>query len=306
MLNKGSIFFRAGIFQLLLLTVFATLALAQSSSPGSLQLSSVNIGLQLWSPSEPASFDKLKLLARDEADLTPIDLTEYSQGQFSISAESEEGIPFVLPDDKVNTANVLKGMRFYAQLGFNPYSKKLERFLENRELLFGVYYQPYVYHNTGFLDRDTLLVDSIIGNYAYYTEWTPVLGFTGDYIFKTDPSKRVGAYFGAGAAIGTALHPVILEQYGSFIQTIKSDTFSNGINTIQYFESRSDTKNTLPASGSLLLELRFPFGGTLRIADNFSIMVNAEGKLSKQIYFNGESFASRFGIAGTIGMKYEF
>ncbi len=297
---------RAMAVQLLMLTAYTTLALAQPAPSGSLQLSSVNIGIQLWSPSEPASLDKIKLLARDENDFTPIDLTEYNQGRFSISAESEGGIPFILPDDKVNTADVLKGMRFYAQLGFEPYSRKQERFLESRELLFGLYYQPYVYHNTSFLDRDTLLVDSIIGNYAYYTEWTPVLGFSGDYIFKTDPSKRVGAYFGLGAAIGTSLHPVILEQYGSFIQTIESDTFSNGINTIQYFETLDDTKNTIAASGSLLMELRFPFGGTLRIADRFSIVANAEGKLSKQIYFNGESFATRFGIAGTIGMKYEF
>ncbi|HUM45467.1 MAG TPA: hypothetical protein PLD84_00975 [Chitinophagales bacterium] len=282
-------------------------ALTASAQPNPfLKFSSVNAGVQLWSPSETASLEKLKLLAKDETDFTPIDLADYHQGFITINSADKNGVPFILPNDKVNTSKVLKRMRFYGQLGFIPYSKKKERYLENRELLFGMYYQPYVYHNTNFMNRDTVLVDSIIGNYVYYTEWSPVLGFTGDYLFKTDPSKRAGAYFGAGVGIGTAIHPVILENYGSFVQTIQSDTFANGISTVQYFEGMTDTKNNIPAAASLLLELRFPFGGTLRIAEGFFILANIEGKLSKQVYFNGESFASRFGIAGTLGAKYQF
>ncbi|MGB3075749.1 MAG: hypothetical protein WBB36_10540 [Chitinophagales bacterium] len=270
-----------------------------------LQFSSITAGLQLWAPSESASLNKIKLLAKDENDFTTIDLSEYHEGFVTINGSSKTGVPFILPDDKVNTAGALKSMRFFSQLGFVPYSKKKGQYLNNRELLFGLYYQPYVYHNTNFMNRDTILLDSIIGNYVYYTEWSPVSGLTADYIFKTDPSKRFGAYFGAGAAIGTAVHPSIIENYGIFSQTIASDTFSNGISTVQYFESVTDTKNDIPAATSLLMELRFPFGGSIRFAEQFSIVANIEGKLSKQIYLNGASFETRFGIAGTVGVKFQ-
>ncbi|MEO6167509.1 MAG: hypothetical protein ABIO46_02665 [Chitinophagales bacterium] len=287
-----------------LLALVATTASAQPNS--FLKFSTVNVGLQLWSPSESASLEKLKLLAKDESDFTEIDLTDYHQGFVIINGSSEDGVPFILPNDKVNTSKALKKMRFYGQLGFVPYSKEKERYLENRELLFGIYYQPYVYHNTNFMNRDTVLLDSIVGNYVYYTEWSTVLGLTGDYLFKTDPSKRLGAFFGVGVGIGTSLHPAIIENYGSFSQTIHADTFVNGISSLQYFEGITDTKNDIPSAASLLIELRFPFGGSLRISESFFIVANVEGKLSKQVYFNGESFASRLGIAGTIGVKYQF
>lgn len=246
------------------------------------------------------------LLASQTDDFTPIELDEYHEGWISISGSSKNGVPFVLPDDKVNTSGAFKSMRFYCQAGFVPYSKRKEQYLYNRELLFGLYYQPYVVHRTNFMNRDTIRTDSILGNYVYYTEWSPMLGLSADYIFKTDPAKRAGAYFGFGAATGIAVHPVILENYGSFSQTIVSDTFSNGINTVQYFEGISDTKNTIPAVTSFLLEMRFPFGGSLRIADQLSLFANIEGKISKQVYLNGESFATRFGIAVSFALRFGF
>ncbi len=280
----------------------ATLANAQRTP--FLQFSSVSAGLQLWSPSEPASLNKIMLLAKDENDFTAIDLSDYHEGLVKISGSSKTGVPFILPGDKVNTSTALNSMRFYCQAGFVPYRKTKGQYLYQRELLFGLYYQPYVVHNTNFMNRDTIRVDSIIGNYAYYTEWSPVLGLTADYVFKTDPSKRAGAFFGMGAAVGAAVHPSILENYGSFSQTIVSDTFSNGINTVQYFESINDMKQDIPSAASFLVELRFPFGGSLRIADQISIFAHIEGKLSKQVYLNGESFASRFGIAASFSLRY--
>lgn len=270
-----------------------------------LKLNSVTAGFQLWSPSEKASLEEIEGLAKNVDDFTPFDLSKYQAVYFSIHSTSEEGVPFVLPDDPVNS-KFLRKSRFYLQMGFVPYSKKREDYLTSRELKFGAYYQPYVYHNTGYLDLDTIRTDSLVGHYIYYTEWTPVAGLTADYVFKTDPTKRVGAYFGFGAAIGASLHPGILENYGSFAETIRTDSFSNGTASYPYFESLSDTKNNIPAAASLLLELRFPFGGSLAIAKNFSLLLNAEGKLSKQVYFNGASFPSRFGIAGTVGVNYQF
>lgn len=277
---------------------------AQVDSKPFLKLSSLNAGLQFWSPSEATTFEHLQLLAKNAGDFTPIDLSDYALGKFAINAKGEDGVPFILPNAPVNTSKFLSGTRFYLQAGFQPYSKKKKSHPASRELLIGLYYQQYVYHNANYLDLDTLRPDSLIGNYVYYTEWTPVLGLTGDYIFKTDPAKRVGAYFGMGAGIGTSVHPVILENYGTFSEVIRTDTFSNGVASYPYFKGLTDTKNTIAAVPSLMLELRFPFGGTLLLSKGWSLMANVEGKISKQIYFNGESFSSRFGIAATVGVRY--
>lgn len=291
---------------LLLAVLLLQIAFVKGQPAQRLQFSSVNAGIQLWAPSEFASLAKLKLLSKNEDDFTPLDLSEYHEGFVTINGKSNTGIPFILPNNKVSNAGALKTLRFFGQLGFIPYSKKREQYLVNRELLFGIYVQPYVYHNTGFINRDTILQDSIIGNYAYYTEWSPVVGLSADYVFKSDPSKRAGAYFGIGAAAGCSVHPVIMEEYGKFSQTILADTFSNGVFVKQYFESLEDNSQSIAACTSLLLELRFPFGGTLRIADDWTILANIEAKLSKQVYLNGTAFDTRLGIAGTLGLRFGF
>lgn len=106
-----------------LLCSLLIVGIANGQPTPKLQFSSVNAGLQLWGPSETASFNKIKMLAKEENDFTPIDLSEYHEGFITINGSNKNGVPFTIPNDKVNTAGALKGMRFFTQLGFVPYSQ---------------------------------------------------------------------------------------------------------------------------------------------------------------------------------------
>ena len=104
-------------------------------------------------------------------------------------------------------------------LGLTPYSKKLGKYRENRELRFslggnlGTRNNFYYYDNTTFVidtfqsvnGSSLVYADSSISKHYSYTLDFSEVNFGFSYLFKTDVNRRVHFYTGVGANYGIAL-----------------------------------------------------------------------------------------------------
>jgi hypothetical protein len=104
-------------------------------------------------------------------------------------------------------------------LGLTPYSHKLGKYRENRELRFSVggsigsRNNFYYYDNSSFTigsyqstdGQGIVYADSVINKYYNYTLNFSEVNFGASYLFKTDVNRRVHFYAGVGLNYGIAL-----------------------------------------------------------------------------------------------------
>jgi hypothetical protein len=108
-------------------------------------------------------------------------------------------------------------------LGLTPYSKKLDKYRENREIRlslggsFGTRNNFYYYDNTTFIidtlqsvsGGGTVYADSSIIKHYNYTLQYSEINFGLSYLFKTDVNRTVHFYTGAGFNYGITLRSAV-------------------------------------------------------------------------------------------------
>jgi hypothetical protein len=181
---------------------------------------------------------------------------------------------------------------------------KTNEYRKKATLSFGLFYQPFYYHQLQFVRTDTIAIDSLILNYVYYDEWTPVLGVNGAYFFHTDPDKWISAYAGVGISIGVSVHPQITETYGAMSNKIVMDSVSGASYPNYIFTVLTNQQNTFAAKPSLLLEGKIPFGVNFRIFNPLDLFLQGEVIASKEIYLeDGPYFPPKIYPSLSVGLK---
>src|SRR5205085_1485618 len=125
-----------------------------------LQLTSISADFKLISQDYSAiSFEKISALTNSFAMFSTIDLSSYrgnSSYQFNINSSSQH---FVSPGGPVNTRSIIGHSRIELSTFFSMLNHKSNEYRLNRELSFGLVYQPVRYHQSQFTRTDTITTD---------------------------------------------------------------------------------------------------------------------------------------------------
>ena len=220
-------------------------------------------------------------------------------------------------------------------LGLTPYSKKLGKCRENRELRITVggnigIRNTFNYYKNNFIPLDTfqsvngsglIYADSnIYSNYTYTLNFTDI-NFGLSYIFKTDVKRRVHFYAGLGVNYGIALRSTVnVSKY-----TFKSIYYYNEYNppTMDdngyfYWDNNSGTYSDSYTSSNLKSPMQFikatlPIGISLRLSNkegSFFNHVNLYTELNPgveiQVIPNDKTYANPFIGVAFIGFSYHW
>ena len=111
------------------------------------------------------------------------------------------------------------------EIGLNPYSKKLNGYNKKRELILGLYYSSFnlvdkssakfttVPGDTFSNNSVKYQTDTLIRTHRTYRKEADVLGITAQYLYKTDPQKRLSLFTGYGINAGYAINEQIYKNY---------------------------------------------------------------------------------------------
>ena len=278
---------------------------AQEKLPG-LQLKSVSAEFKLVSQDySTLTFDQIRNLSKNPDSFTPIDLSTYHQGSYQFSIQVNDQFLFKSPEGPVNTQGIVTKTRYGVNASFSMLNHKTNEYRKNREITIGMFYQPWLYHQSQYVRTDTVITDSIHFNYAYYDEYSPMLGVEGAYLFITNPDKWISASAGVGLGIGTAIHPQASETFGVISGKVISDSAS--LYPRYNFNILSNTQNVFTGKSSVLLEAKIPLCVHFRIAGGLGLYLLGEVVASKHIYFQGApSFSPHITFESAIGLKYRF
>jgi hypothetical protein len=219
-------------------------------------------------------------------------------------------------------------------LGLTPYSKKLGKYRENRELRFSVggslgsRNNFYYYDNNAFVidtfqsvnGNGRLYADSSITKNYYVTLDFSEVNFGLSYLFKTDVSRRVNFYAGVGANYGIALRSTVsideniyrsIYYYNENDQPAEDEyVFYGGYNSYAYSFSTSTTNLKNPMQ---FVRVFIPFGLNFRISKkpasffhDVELYTELNPGVEFQILSPEKTYANPYFGVGFIGFRYSW
>lgn len=219
-------------------------------------------------------------------------------------------------------------------LGLTPYSKKLGKYRENRELRFTVGGNMGVRNSFDYYDNNTFLIDtfqsvngtgivyadsSIYNSYYYELDFSEInFGFS--YLFKTDVNRVVHFYTGIGMNYGIALRSTVainqytnrsVYYYNEYNKPNENEAgFYGNMNNNGYSDSYSETKLTKPLQ---FARVYIPLGLSIRLSkktESFFSHVNLYTELNPGVEFQmvsaEKTYANPYIGAGVIGFNYHW
>lgn len=224
---------------------------------------------------------------------------------------------------------------FVFNLGLTPYSKKLGKYRENRELRITIgsnfgSRNTFNYTKNSYTPIDTLqsingsdvvYADSnIFQNYSYSLDFTDI-NFGISYIFKTDIKRRVHFYAGIGVNYGIALRSTVnvyLDEYKSVYyynqynpptdndKTYYDDYYNS--NNYSYEYSSTNLKNPMQ-----FIRTYIPMGLSLRLSNkkssffnNVNLYTELNPGVEIQVIPNDKTYANPYFGVGFIGFSYNW
>jgi hypothetical protein len=212
------------------------------------------------------------------------------------------------------------------EIGLNPWSKKLNNYNKKRELTIGLFYSGSDLESRKSMEfastpGDTFTINSI----KYQTDTVSrtskshvvnanVLGASVQYLFKTDPEKRISLFTGVGIdaafAITSRIHDnyqkdssVMLSFYGN---KTNYDQFDNG-----YFLGSEEQKSSLKADPTIFASINMPFGVNFRLCkkkdiwNQMNIFIRGNLGLETEIVVHHETHFNPY-IGCAVGFKFDF
>jgi hypothetical protein len=221
-------------------------------------------------------------------------------------------------------------------LGLTPYSRKLGKYRENRELRISVGSNFGTRNTFDFYDNNTFRIDTfqsingngivyadsaIYSNYRYSLNFTSI-NFGVSYLFKTDLKRRVHFYAGGGVNYGIALNSTVDVSENIYKSVIYYNQFENpsqNDNNFYYYDGNNNGSYTFRNSSTSLIKpmqfVRFyiPVGLSLRLSNKETSFFNHVDLYTEmnpgvelQIVGFDKTYANPyFGIA-FIGFKYHW
>ncbi len=220
-------------------------------------------------------------------------------------------------------------------LGLTPYSKKKDQYRENRELRIsiggslGTRNSFFYYDNNSFVidtfqsvgGTGTVYADSVINkNYTYDLEFSEV-SFGLSYLFKTDVSRRVHFYAGAGINYGITLRSSVnvtedtwrsVYYYNEYDKPVDDETGYYGYygNNGQYSYSSNSTNLKNPMQ---FVRIYIPMGISLSLskkASSFFSHVDLYAELNPGVEFQilspEKTYANPYFGMAFIGFRYHW
>jgi hypothetical protein len=225
---------------------------------------------------------------------------------------------------------------FVFNLGLTPYSKKLGKYRDNRELRFSVgsnfgSRNTFNYYDNISFVIDTLqsisggggnvYADSNINNYYTYTLNFSSINFGLSYLFKTDVKRRVHFYAGVGVNYDIALKSTVDVDHDTYKSVIyynenqnppgDDDTYYyNGYNNGSYSYNSSSTNLTKPMQ---FVRFYIPTGLKFRLSNkptsffnNVDLYTEMNPGVELQIIGDDKTYANPYFGVAFIGFNYHW
>lgn len=218
-------------------------------------------------------------------------------------------------------------------LGLTPYSKKLEKYRENRELRFSLggsfgSRNSFYYNDNNYFEIDTfqsingneiIYADSNINKDYYYSLDYSEINFGLSYIFKTDVSRRVHFYAGVGVNYGIALRSTVSVDeniYRSVYYYNENDKptdddmvyYDNSNSSVTFYSSTTNLKSPMQ-----FVRAYIPLGFSLNLSKkpaSFFSHVDLYTELNPgvefQILSSEKTYANPYIGVGLIGFRYKW
>ncbi len=221
-------------------------------------------------------------------------------------------------------------------LGITPYSKKLGKYRDNRELRLGIGSNFGIRRSYNFYKYEAIVVDtfqsvngnpnvyadSLIHTYYSYNENIFDLNFSISYIFKTNTEKRVQLYAGVGAEYGISVsYYLTVDNYENqslyyYNDGNKPDYESvSGYYPYYYYGNEKYTSNTTKSNmknAAHFVRAYIPMGINFRLSDHNSFFkhVNIYSEFSPGIEFmfvkNEDAYINPYMGVAIVGFSYKF
>lgn len=218
-------------------------------------------------------------------------------------------------------------------LGLTPYSKKLEKYRENRELRFSVGGSLGTRNNFYYTDNNSFVIDtfqsvsgggmvyadSVITNYYSYSLEFTEINFGFSYLFKTDVNRRVHFYTGIGANYGISLRSSVdfyQDNYRSVYYYNEYDKPSEDESYYYYTEDYSHSyfsQTTNLLNPMQTVRVFIPLGLSLNLSkkpasffSHVDLYTDLNPGVEFQILSSEKTYANAYIGVGFIGFRYKW
>jgi len=222
--------------------------------------------------------------------------------------------------DMTSRRNIMLG------IGMNPYSKKLGAYNKKRELYIGLYYSGSDLANHHSIRTETIpgdtfsfntvryQTDTLIRSQRIFVEKANVIGVNVQYLFKTDPEKRISLFtgFGIGAAyaVSTRIHETFIKDTAVVLGVYGTNTFASDFDR-GTFVGGQEVRVRKTADPTLFASIAIPFGVNFRLAKNkdiwnqMNLFMRGDMGLQEQIVIGGHSHLNPY-MGCNMGFRFDF
>jgi hypothetical protein len=217
-------------------------------------------------------------------------------------------------------------------LGLTPYSKKLGKYRENRELRLsiggslGTRNNFFYYDNNSFVidtfqsvsGNNIVYADSVINKHYSYTLDFSDINFGASYLFKTDVKRTVNFYAGIGFNYGIALRSSVsynedtyrtVRYYNEFDKPSDDEVyFSNDNYSTSYSSSTTNLKSPM-----MFARVFIPIGLNINLSkkpesfwSHVSLYTELNPGVEFQILSSEKTYANPYVGVGFIGFRYKW
>jgi hypothetical protein len=211
------------------------------------------------------------------------------------------------------------------EIGLNPYSKKLGDYNKKRELSVGLYYS-----GSDLADKNSIEFASTAGDtFSYnsvmyqadtisrtqrtYLEKANVLGASIQYLYKTDPEKRISLFTGYGInaayAITARIHESYTKDSAVVVNFYGSKPNLDGIDNGTFLGS-DEQKVSYKAKPTLFASVFIPFGINFRLCqkkeiwNQMNIFIKGSVGLETEIVVNSKTHFNPY-MGCSMGFKFD-
>jgi len=218
-------------------------------------------------------------------------------------------------------------------LGLTPYSKKLEKYRENRELRFSIGGNMGSRNNFYYTDNNTFVIDtfqsvsgggvvyadSVINKHYSYTLDFSEINFGVSYLFKTDVKRVVHFYAGAGLNYGITLRSAVnfyedtyrsIYYYNDYNKPAEGETYYSYNN---HYSSTYSTETTNLKKPMQFARLYIPLGISINLSKkptSFFSHVDLYAELNPGVEFQilspDKTYANPYIGFAFIGVRYKW
>lgn len=218
-------------------------------------------------------------------------------------------------------------------LGLTPYSKKLEKYRENRELRFSVGGSLGARNNFYYTDNNAFVIDTfqsvsggsmvyadsvITKHYSYSLEYSEI-NFGASYLFKTDVNRRAHFYTGVGINYGIALRSSVSVYQDTYRSVYYYNEYDKPADDESYYYYTDDysstysTQTTNLTSPMMFARVFIPLGFSLNLSkkptsffSHVDLYTDLNPGVEFQILSDEKTYANAYIGVGFIGFRYKW